>query len=70
MHNWSRIGNTYRKPRTAGPNISIVASDHGVLDHFGADELVVHITLPGHDDGGGGGGDGGGEDVRLSASWS
>ena len=42
-----------------------MASDHGVLDHFGADELVVHITLPGHDDGGGGG-----EDVSLSASWS
>ena len=50
-----------------GPNISIVASNHGVLDHFGADQLVVHIALPGHDDGVGGGG-GGGEDVSVSAS--
>lgn len=46
------------------PNISIVASDHGVLDHLGADQLVVHIALPGHDDGGGGVG----EDVSVSAS--
>ena len=44
-----------------------MASDHGVLDHFGADQLVVHIALPGHDDGVGGGG-GGGEDVSVSAS--
>ena len=46
-----------------------MASDHGVLDHFGADQLVVHIALPGHDYGGGGGGVvwcG----VSVSASWS
>ena len=47
-----------------GPNISIVASDHGVLDHFGADQLVVHVALPGHDEGGGDGV----EDVSVSAS--
>ena len=63
LHNWSSRGEaacTYRKPGTVGPNISIVASDHGVLDHFGADQLVVHVALPGHDDGDGGDGGGGG----------
>ena len=39
-----------------------MASNHGVLDHFGADQLVVHVALPGHDEGGGGGG---GEDVCV-----
>ena len=51
-----------------GPNISIVASDHGVLDHFGADQLVVHVALPGHDDDDDGGDGGGGGGVSVSAS--
>ena len=46
-----------------------MASDHGVLDHFGADQLVVHVALPGHDDVDEGDGDGGGcGGVSVSAS--
>ena len=41
---------SYREPGTGSPNVPIVSSDDGVLDHFGADQLVVHIALPGHDD--------------------
>ena len=40
--------NSYRKPGTVGPNIAVVASNHRVLDHFRADQLVVHVALPGH----------------------
>jgi hypothetical protein len=31
-----------------GPDVAVVAADDRVLDHLGAQELVVHIALPTH----------------------
>ena len=31
-----------------GPDVAVVARNHGVLYNFCGDELVINIALPGH----------------------
>ena len=45
---------TYVEAGARGPDVAVMARDHCVLDHFGGEELVIHIALPGHGEGGAG----------------
>jgi hypothetical protein len=38
----------YRKTGGRSPDVSVVAADNGVLDHLGAEKLIVDVTLPAH----------------------
>ena len=33
-----------------GPDVAVVARNHGVLYNFCGDELVINVALPGHGD--------------------
>ena len=39
---------THREARAVGPDVAVVARNHGVLYNFCGDELVINVALPGH----------------------
>ena len=58
---------THREARTVGPDVAVVARNHGVLYNFCGDELVINVALPGHGDCGVGWSDHSGN-VELTAA--